>query len=61
MTDDLVRRGVRAGDVVNKIAEVTGGRGGGRPHFASAGAGDPAKMQDAKDRTPEIVRELLPA
>jgi len=61
VTDDLVRRGVRAGDVVNRIAEVTGGRGGGRPHFASASAGDLSKMQDAKAKTPEIVRELLPA
>ena len=38
VTDDLISAGVRAGDLVNKLAAVSGGRGGGRPHFASAGA-----------------------
>ena len=42
LSDDLVSAGRKAGDLVNRIAAVSGGRGGGRPHFASAGAGDPA-------------------
>ena len=60
VTDDLVSRGVRAGDIVKKIAEISGGKGGGRPHFASAGAGDPNKLSEARSKTPEIVKELLP-
>src|SRR5216684_259880 len=40
VTDDLVQQGVRAGDIANAIAAVSGGKGGGRPHFASAGVGD---------------------
>ena len=59
VTDDLISRGVRAGDVVTKIAEVSGGRGGGRPHFASAGVGDVAKMTEARAQTPVILRSLL--
>ena len=59
VTDDLIARGVRAGDVVNRIAAVSGGRGGGRPHFASAGAGDPAKLEDARREAPNVVRKLL--
>ena len=44
LTDDLVKAGKKAGDLVNRIAKVSGGKGGGRPHFASASAGDPTKL-----------------
>jgi alanyl-tRNA synthetase len=58
VTDDLVSKGVKAGDIVNAIAQATGGKGGGRPHFASAGVGDPAKLGEARARTAEIVRDF---
>ena len=58
VTDDLVSRGVKAGDIANAIASTTGGKGGGRPHFASGGVGDRAKLSEARARTPEIVRDL---
>jgi hypothetical protein len=38
---------------------VTGGKGGGRPHFASAGAGAAAPLSAAREQAPRIVRELL--
>ncbi len=59
VTDHLIAQGVKAGDIANAIAATTGGKGGGRPHFASAGIGDVAKMRDARNQTPRIVRELL--
>jgi alanyl-tRNA synthetase len=59
VTDDLVGSGLKAGDVANAIAAVSGGKGGGRPHFASAGAGDPTKLALARERVPGIVKELL--
>ena len=59
VTEDLVASGVKAGEIANAIASVSGGKGGGRPHFASAGAGDPAKLGLARERAPGIVRELL--
>src|SRR5467141_4914021 len=58
VTDDLVSKGVKAGDIANAIAKATGGKGGGRPHFASAGVGDTAKLREARARTAEIVREF---
>jgi len=58
VTDDLVSKGVKAGDIANAIASTTGGKGGGRPHFASAGVGDATKLGEARARTPDIVREL---
>jgi len=59
VTDDLVARGVRAGDLVNRIAAVCGGRGGGRPHFASAGVGDPTRIDEAKQRTLDIIGTVV--
>ncbi len=59
VTDDLVQQGVKAGDIVNAIAAVSGGKGGGRPHFASAGAGDVAKLGLARAQARAIVEGLL--
>jgi alanyl-tRNA synthetase len=59
LTDDLVRAGRKAGDLVNRIAALSGGKGGGRPHFASAGAGDRARLSAARAATPELVAAWL--
>jgi alanyl-tRNA synthetase len=59
LTDDLVGRGRTAGELVNRIAALSGGRGGGRPHFASAGAGDPAKLPAARAATAALVSDWL--
>jgi alanyl-tRNA synthetase len=59
LTDDLVRAGRKAGDLVNRIAALSGGKGGGRPHFASAGAGDSARLGAARAATPELVAGWL--
>jgi alanyl-tRNA synthetase len=58
-TDDLIQRGVRADQVLREVAALAGGRGGGRPHMAQGGVGDPARVPDALARVPEIVRPLL--
>src|SRR5581483_8480379 len=59
VTDDLVAQGVQAGEIASAIAAVSGGRGGGRPHFASAGAGDRTKLALAPAEAPAIGRRLL--
>jgi alanyl-tRNA synthetase len=59
VTDDLVERGVLAPDLANRLAAVSGGKGGGRPHFASAGAGDPAQLPDVERQAVDIVRGVL--
>ncbi|MFZ5623509.1 MAG: alanine--tRNA ligase [Gemmatimonadota bacterium] len=59
VTDDLVQAGRKAGDLVNRIASVSGGRGGGRPQFASAGAGDPARLPAARAAAPELIAQWL--
>jgi alanyl-tRNA synthetase len=59
LTDDLVQRGLKAGDLVNRIAAASGGRGGGRPAFASASAGDPALLPAAREAAPRLIEEWL--
>jgi alanyl-tRNA synthetase len=58
VTDDLIARGIRADQVVRQVAEMAGGRGGGRPHLAQAGVGDPAKLDEALRRGEAVVRRL---
>ena len=58
---DLVARGFHAGRMVREIAALTGGRGGGRPHMAQAGVGDPALIDEALRATGELVRRQLGA
>jgi alanyl-tRNA synthetase len=59
VTDDLVKSGRKAGDLVNRIAALSGGKGGGRPQFASAGAGDPTRLGAALEATPGVVAAWL--
>ncbi len=48
VTDDLVAGGkVRADEIVRAAASAVGGSGGGRPHLAMAGVGDPSRLSEA--------------
>ncbi|GAO36962.1 alanyl-tRNA synthetase [Sulfuricella sp. T08] len=46
VTQDLTAR-VKAGELVNFVAQQVGGKGGGRPDMAQAGGTDPAKLPAA--------------
>jgi len=55
VTPDLVARGVRAGDIVKKVAALVGGSGGGRPDMALAGGKDASKLDDAIRAVPTLL------
>ena len=59
VTDDLVRRGLSAGVLVNQVARITGGGGGGKPHLAQAGGRDKSRWQEALDQVVPLVRSML--
>ena len=59
MTDDLVAKGLKAGDVVKEIAPIVDGGGGGRPQMAQAGGKNPQKIGDALARAGEIIKQKL--
>ncbi len=55
LTPDLVKRGLRADQIVKQVAEVTGGRGGGRAELGQAGGKD----KDRLDEALELVKDLV--
>ena len=59
VTKDLIQKGLKAKDLVNKIAEVTGGKGGGRDDFAQAGGRDVSKIKAALETGYELVKQLM--
>jgi alanyl-tRNA synthetase len=59
VTEDLVKRGLSAGDLVKTVAQVVGGSGGGRPTLAQAGGKDPAKLPEALARVSEYLNSKL--
>jgi alanyl-tRNA synthetase len=50
---------IKAGDLVNVVAEQVGGKGGGRPDLAQAGGNDPSRLDAALKSVPEWVRTHL--
>lgn len=50
---------IKAGDLVNVVAEKVGGRGGGRPDMAQAGGTNPEGLDAALKLVPDWVREQI--
>jgi len=60
VTDDLVKeKKLNASDLVKRVAQVTGGSGGGRPHLALAGGKDAAKLAEALEEARRLLRQAL--
>jgi len=59
MTADLIKKGLKAGDIVKAIAPLIDGGGGGRPQMAQAGGKNPKKINDALTKAAEIIKEKL--
>ena len=59
MTDDVVAKGLKAGDLVKEVAPIVGGGGGGRPQMAQAGGKDPAKLPEAMDKAMAFIQAKL--
>jgi len=45
VSDEMIAKGLKAGDWVKEAAKASGGGGGGRPNMAQAGGKDPAKLE----------------
>jgi alanyl-tRNA synthetase len=58
VTADLTAR-VKAGDLVNFVAQQIGGKGGGRPDMAQAGGTEPAKLPAALESVRSWVEERV--
>jgi alanyl-tRNA synthetase len=58
VTSDLVAK-VKAGELVNFVAQQVGGKGGGRPDMAQAGGTEPAKLPHALESVKHWVEERV--
>ena len=47
VTEDLVERGLHAGELIQSVAQHLGGGGGGRPTLAQAGGKDASRLEEA--------------
>jgi alanyl-tRNA synthetase len=60
VSDDLVQqKKLQAGKIVGELAKLVGGGGGGRPHLATAGGKDVAKLPEALAQAGSIVGRML--
>jgi len=63
LSQDLIDRGLHAGEIARGIAEVLEGGGGGKPHLAQAGGKRADKLQQSIERARELlgakVREVF--
>ena len=58
VTNDRTNR-LKAGELVNMVAEQVGGRGGGRADMAQAGGSDPGGLDAALQGVPDWIRRQL--
>jgi alanyl-tRNA synthetase len=58
VTKDLLER-VNANALINKLAPIIGGKGGGKPDLAQAGGKDPGKLDEAIAYATQALREVL--
>ena len=59
VTDDLIKKGIKAGDIVKQIAPIVDGGGGGRPQMAQAGGKNPEKIDEALTKASELIKQKL--
>lgn len=59
VTEDLVKRGINAGEIARHAAGIVGGSGGGRPVMAQAGGKDPARLPEALSSIIELLKQKL--
>ena len=59
VSNDLIQRGLKAGELVNTMALLADGRGGGKPNMAQAGIKAPEKIAEALASAADIVKEKL--
>ena len=58
-TDEAIKAGAHAGNLIKGIAALVGGGGGGRPNMAQAGGKNPDGIQASLKKAAEVLKEQL--
>ncbi|MDU3490157.1 MAG: alanine--tRNA ligase [Clostridiales bacterium] len=59
-TDNAVKNGGHAGNLIKQLAPMVGGGGGGRPNMAQAGGKEPSNIDKMLAEAPSVLETLLP-
>jgi alanyl-tRNA synthetase len=60
VSDDLIKtKNIQAGKIVGAVAKIVGGGGGGKPHLATAGGKDVAKLDEALKGVAAVVEGMM--
>jgi alanyl-tRNA synthetase len=60
VTDDLIKeKKLNAGKIVGELAKLVEGKGGGRPHLATAGGKNTSKIEDVLLRNEEVINQFV--
>lgn len=59
VSESYVKKGINAGQIVSKLANATGGKGGGRPNFAQGAGKDKTALRNALGETEKEIKSLL--
>jgi len=55
VTQDLLAKGLDAGELIRQVAPLIGGSGGGRPDFAQAGGSKPENLEAALEELRKVI------
>ena len=58
-TEEAMKRGAHAGNLIKAIAGLVGGGGGGRPNMAQAGGKNPSGVEEALATVSEVIKEQV--
>ncbi|MBN2462418.1 MAG: alanine--tRNA ligase [Dehalococcoidia bacterium] len=58
VTEDLIDRGLHAGNIVKQVAAITGGGGGGKADVAQAGGKDKTRLDEALEMVKQLVQKV---
>jgi alanyl-tRNA synthetase len=58
-TKEVVKKGISAKDILNKVAEIIEGKGGGKDEFAQAGGKNYQNIDEAIEKAYSILKENL--
>lgn len=58
VTKNIAGKEYHAGNIVRHVAEICGGKGGGRPDMAMAGGKDPSKLDEALQSVYDLVKSV---
>ena len=59
VTEDLVKKNIRAGDTAKELAKLLNGSGGGKPDFAQGGGKDVSGLAGALEKIGNVIKEKI--